>query len=115
MKLDRQTKTDPFYTTTRWKKLRQAVLRRDHFQCQQSKRVKLIPDEAVLVHHVLPREVFPEYQWESWNLISLSLQAHNQMHDRETDHLTELGMQWAVRIARKQRLDLKKIEERLSR
>ena len=115
MKLNRQTKTDPFYTSTRWLKLRQAVLRRDHYQCQQSKRTKMIPDEAVLVHHVLPREVFPEYQWQPWNLISLSMQAHNRMHDRETDHLTDLGMEWVVRIARKRGLDLKAIEEKLAR
>lgn len=113
-KLSRWTESDPFYHSPRWLKLRQSVLRRDHYQCQQSKRTKMIPDEAVIVHHVLPREVFPEYQWQPWNLISLSTHAHNQMHDRETDHLTDLGMQWAVRVARRQGLDLEKIEERLS-
>ena len=114
MKLNRQTKTDPFYTSTRWLKLRQAVLRRDHYQCQQSKRMKMIPDEAVLVHHVLPREVFPEYQWQPWNLLSLSVNAHNKMHDRETNKLTELGMEWAARVARRRGLNIEEIQRRLN-
>ncbi len=89
------------------------MLRRDHYQCQESKRIKAIPDEAVLVHHILPREVFPEYQWQPWNLISLSQHAHNQMHDRETDQLTESGMKWVIRVARKRNLDLKEITRKL--
>ena len=113
-KLSRWTESDPFYHSPRWLKLRQSVLRRDRYQCQQSKRTKMIPDEAVIVHHVLPREVFPEYQWQPWNLLSLSVNAHNKMHDRETNKLTELGMEWAVRVARRRGLNIEEIQRRLN-
>lgn len=110
-----QSGTDPFYTSTRWKKLREAVLRRDRYECQYSKRQKFIPDHAEIVHHILPREYFPEFQWQPWNLVSLSLANHNRMHDRETDQLTPEGMSMVRRMARKRGMDLKAIEKRLGR
>ena len=92
--------TDPFYQSARWKHLREAILRRDGYRCQIAKRTKLIPVEATIVHHIFPREIFPEYQWEPWNLISLSMAEHNRMHDRNTDELTEAGQELLRRTAR---------------
>ena len=54
--------------------------------------------EATTVHHVWPVEDFPEWAWASWNLISLSTKAHNEMHDRVTDQLTAKGEAWQRRI-----------------
>lgn len=102
-------KADPFYNTDRWQHLRQSILRRDNFMCQDAKRYgRMIPAEVV--HHVLPREIFPEYQWEPWNLISLSNKAHEEMHYRTTRELTKKGMEWAIRTARKQNISIDKIE-----
>ena len=89
---------DPFYKSTRWKKLRQRILRRDGYLCQLSKRTGRFI-QADVVHHIFPRESFPEFQWESWNLISLSNSRHNTLHDRDTDQLTEEGLELLRRTA----------------
>lgn len=92
--------TDPFYRSRRWEKLRAAVLRRDGYMCQESKRFGKRA-EATTVHHVFPRDEFPEYQWEPWNLISLAGDVHDQMHDRTSGALTQRGAELLRRIARK--------------
>ena len=91
---------DPYYKTARWQRLREAVLRRDGYVCQESRRYgKRV--EATTVHHVFPREEFPEYQWEPWNLISLAGDVHDEMHDRVTGALTDKGAELLRRTARK--------------
>jgi 5-methylcytosine-specific restriction endonuclease McrA len=48
---------------------------------------------------VWPAEEYPEYAWAPWNLVSLSGDRHDAMHDRRTGRLTELGEAWRRRIA----------------
>ena len=81
---------DTFYKSTRWKKLRAAVLRRDKYMCQEAKRYGLTV-EATTVHHIFPRDKFPQYEWEPWNLISLSAKSHDEMHIRNTRELSIKG------------------------
>ena len=108
--LKEQKKADPFYNTERWKHLRRCILQRDNYMCQDSKRYgKMVPAE--MVHHIFPREIFPEYQWEEWNLISLSNKAHDAMHYRTDRELTDKGIDLMVRTARKQGINLEKIAE----
>lgn len=91
---------ESFYKSKRWKKLRTKVLARDGYQCQESKRYgKAVP--ANTVHHIFPMSAYPQYRWEPWNLISLSTDAHNQMHDRNTNALTDKGLDLMRRTARK--------------
>ena len=91
---------DAFYKTPRWKKLRERILRRDGYQCQLSKRYgKMV--QADTVHHIFPREIFPVYEWEPWNLISLSAKKHDSLHARETHELTAEGIELLRRTARK--------------
>ena len=92
--------TDPFYKSTRWKKLRERVLKRDSYRCQLAKRYGRIV-QAEVVHHIYPRDLFPEYQYESWNLVSLSRESHNRMHDRDTQRLTAQGIDLLKRTARR--------------
>lgn len=88
------------YKNRRWQRLRASVLKRDGYQCQLSKRYgKTVPAE--MVHHVFPLREFPEYRWEPWNLISLSQAMHNTLHDRNTDALTQEGVDLLRRTARK--------------
>ena len=83
---------DPYYKTARWQRLRERVLRRDGYLCQVSKRYgKRV--EATTVHHVFPREEFPEYEWAPWNLVSLAGNVHDELHDRTTGALTEKGVE----------------------
>jgi len=79
------------YKSKRWKRLRERALKRDNYLCQASLRYGRHV-EATTVHHILPVETFPEYQWELWNLVSLSAAEHNAMHTREGDDLTEKGI-----------------------
>ena len=92
-------KEDNWYKNKRWKYIRGVVLRRDKYMDVYQKMYGKIR-EATLVHHVFPREEYPEYQYELWNLISLSIGSHNLMHDRNTNELTEIGTDTLRRIAR---------------
>ena len=96
---------ESFYKSKRWQKTRKAILQRDGYQCQESKRYgKAVP--ANTVHHIFPVEDFPQYRWESWNLISLSSDAHNEMHDRVTRELTDKGIELMERTARKRGIQI---------
>lgn len=92
---------DKYYHNRKWTHIREAILRRDGYQCQLSKRYGKIV-QANTVHHIFPRKEFPEYQYEPWNLISLSTEKHNEMHDRNTNALTAEGVKLLKRTARKQ-------------
>ena len=90
-----------FYHSPKWRRLRLAILQRDGWRCQMAAaRGKSEP--AVTVHHIFPRSEFPQYQWDEWNLISLSLSAHNMMHIRDTDKLTERGELLRRQVAQEQ-------------
>ena len=85
--------------------MRKAVLRRDHYmdrvEWRYGKR-----KEATIVHHIFPREEFPQYQWEPWNLVSVSMATHNRVHDRETNELSEIGIELLRRTARKNHIEV---------
>ena len=87
---------DAFYESLKWQQARKQALRRDQYQDQYEKRFGRMR-QAELVHHIFPRDKFPEYELELWNLISLSQEAHDQMHDRNTGRLTNLGEYWRRR------------------
>ena len=89
----------------RWEDLRAFVLRRDRFldqiQLRYGKRI-----EAKQVHHIFPREYFPEYTYCSWNLISLSQATHNTLHDRTGHKLSRKGWELLKRTARAREIEL---------
>lgn len=87
------------YYSKRWKRLREKILKRDNYLCQYSKRYGR-RTQANTVHHIYPTEKYPEYQWCEWNLISLSSEAHNMMHDRDSHELTELGISLQKKLNR---------------
>lgn len=78
------------YESTRWRKKRIHILKRDGYICQHFKRYGKRID-ADTAHHIYPVDEYPEYTWCDWNLISLSRKAHDMMHDRVTGKLTRLG------------------------
>lgn len=80
----------------RWWALRARVLRRDHYRCREAARYGRM-EEAQVVHHIWPAEDYPEYAYCEWNLVSLTVAAHDQMHDRVTRKLTPLGERWRLR------------------
>lgn len=89
-----------FYTGKRWRHLREVILRRDCYTDQLDKRYgKFRPADNV--HHIFPREEFPEYQYEPWNLISLSHKNHMAMHIPSSGELSPAGVELLKRTARK--------------
>lgn len=78
------------YKTKRWKKLREYILKRDKYLCQDAIRYgKSV--EATTVHHIFPASEYPELFYNPDNLISLSTAAHNAMHDRATNEISKKG------------------------
>lgn len=89
-----------FYADDKWKRKRLSVLKRDGYQDQVEKRYGKTR-EATIVHHIFPLDEYPEYKMADWNLISVSIATHNRLHDRETDELTEMGVELLRRTARR--------------
>lgn len=91
------------FNSKRWQRLRAFVLRRDEYTDQIQKRFgKRITGQTV--HHIFPREQFPEYTFEPWNLITVSTTTHNKLHDRDGHYLTAEGMELLERTARKKNI-----------
>lgn len=89
-----------FYLSDKWKHKRKKILRRDGYLCQISKRYgKMIPAETV--HHIFPRDEFPQYSLEDWNLISLCKAKHDELHDRTSNRLTAKGVDLLRRTCRR--------------
>ena len=64
-----------FYGTLAWRRLRQAVLERDHYWCQVCKR-----RWANTVHHLIPVEERPDLKLEMDNCQAICPICHNQQH-----------------------------------
>ena len=96
---------DPWYEQPKWLKIRQSALRRDKYRDVEAGRYgKIKPAE--IVHHIFPKNDFPEYAYELWNLISVSKATHNSFHDRDTDELTEKGIELLRRTCRKHNIPI---------
>ena len=84
------------YKTARWRALRESVLARDGWLCRECRRYGR-RTEASVVHHAWPADLYPEYRWQSWNLLALCPACHNAMHVRHSDELSERGTAWMRR------------------
>lgn len=82
-----------FYRSKAWIRKRESILRRDEYRCQEAKRYGKYK-EAVTVHHIYPLAEHPELALVDWNLLSLSNEYHNRMHDRNTGRITSTGLYW---------------------
>ena len=104
----KERENSKFYKSKKWLRFRESILARDKYMCQYCKRFgKRI--QADHVHHVLPREIYPEYTYTPWNLISLCKSCHDIMHYRTDRTLTDTGKELVKIVARKYFLDLDKI------
>lgn len=82
---------DKYYDSKKWRKKRDHILRLDGYKDRYEARYGRAV-EAVVVHHIYPRDKFPEYEWEDWNLISVSVSTHQKFHKRKTRELTKEGL-----------------------
>lgn len=86
--------------TQKWKAKSRKILRRDKYIDQYIFRTtgRVIP--ATLVHHILPRDKFPQYTFEDWNLISVSYDTHMKiLHNPYSGELTKKGQQLLMETA----------------
>lgn len=93
------------YKEPKWVAKRKHILIRDKYLDRYLYRYGKFVN-ADVVHHIFPKNDFPEYQWEDWNLISLSRKTHDMMHDRTTDELTDVGMELLLWTARRNNIDV---------
>lgn len=70
---------DSFYDSARWKAKREAILRRDHYLCQECRKYGKMR-AAKEVHHIKHLEDHPELALDNDNLVSLCHRCHNKMH-----------------------------------
>lgn len=88
------------YKNKKWQRTRTQILKRDEYTCQYFKRFGKLR-EANTVHHVIPTGERPDLAYERALMVSLSAEAHNKMHDRNTDELTDEGLKLAERTISK--------------
>lgn len=80
------------YNSPKWRRKRLKILRLDGYKCRIASMFGRT-EEAVVVHHIYPAEIYPEYAYCDWNLISVSKASHNKLENRNTKELTDLGLQ----------------------
>ena len=94
-----------FYKSARWHSLRESIMRRDGYMCRECRRFGKCT-EGTNVHHILPREQFPQYQYDPRNLITLCNRCHDAMHYRADRSLTDTGKTLARRMCRQYNIDI---------
>ena len=93
------------YKEPRWVKLRERVLKRDKYIDQYLYRYGKVK-QAELVHHIFPVNDFPEYQYEEWNLISITKKTHEKFHIKETQLLSKTGLELLIRTAKRNNIEV---------
>ena len=87
-----------FYNSSKWKRKRIEILRRDFFECQDCrKRLRDAFENGIVlsaydskirraecVHHVKELRDYPELALDDDNLISLCAECHNKRHGRNS-------------------------------
>ena len=91
--------SDPFYKSEQWQHLRKQILRRDNYMDRLMAREGKIRD-ADTVHHIFPLNRYPEYALKPWNLISVTRDTHELLHNRVTGGLSDLGQKLLEETAR---------------
>lgn len=79
-----------FYNTTAWKEMRENILKRDGYVCQECK-ARGITTEATEVHHIFTVNDRPDLKLNANNLISLCEAHHKAMHDHLHTDLSKEG------------------------
>ena len=71
--------SDQFIWSEKWRTKSHKILRRDNYIDQYVLKTERRMIPADMVHHILPRESFPQYAMEDWNLIAVSRRTHNKI------------------------------------
>ena len=98
---NKQDKWEKFITSPRWKWKRQNILRRDSYTDQWILQHEGRHVQADMVHHILPKEDFPQYAMADWNLIAVSRRTHNKVLHNMNGDLTRKGKALMLETAEK--------------
>lgn len=81
-------------SSTRWKKLRSLIIKRDGGSCQRCKiKYGIINSDELQVHHIKPRINFPELIFEESNLLTLCKTCNLQIGLKELDFEPEIDLE----------------------
>lgn len=64
---------------------------------------------ATMVHHIFPRDKYPEYELERWNCIAVSDETHELLHIRATNGLSPLGWELLFETAEKNNIPISRL------
>lgn len=78
----RKKKTDPFYSSPAWRKVRGEVYRRAGGRCENCG-ASVTAKGAYRIHHKMPRRKFPELALYPPNLICLCVGCDNAVHTHD--------------------------------
>ena len=93
---------DKLIHSRKWKWKRQNILQRDGYIDQYLLKKDGRTVEATVVHHILPKEKFPQYSMADWNLISVARDTHmGILHNPISGELTREGRQLMIETAYK--------------
>jgi len=99
--------TEKFYLSKKRTTKRDSILRRDKYIDQYLLRTKGIYKDATIVHHILPRDQFPQYAYANWNLISVSWDTHLKiLHNPVNGELTKKGKMLMMETASMNKIKL---------
>ena len=91
---------EEFIHSKKWQFKQKNILRRDNFMDQYIFKTTGRMENANTVHHILPKEDFPQYALEDWNLISVSHHTHSYiLHNHTNGQLTNKGKQLMMETA----------------
>jgi 5-methylcytosine-specific restriction endonuclease McrA len=69
-----------FFNSSRWKKKRKRIIDRDGAHCQRCLiKYNVVTANTLEVHHIKPRNKYPELRWEEKNLITLCKSCNTTM------------------------------------
>ncbi|EGQ0314122.1 HNH endonuclease [Staphylococcus pseudintermedius] len=83
-----KSKRKQFYKSKAWNNVRQRVLARDNYECQECKKNGIVttnnPEKhkTLDVDHIKELEFYPDLALEMDNLITLCIKCHNKKHNR---------------------------------
>lgn len=97
-----------FYNTAAWQNLRASVLRSAEYKDQLELRAGRNIN-ADTVHHIFPRDKYPQYELCRWNLIAISNETHEALHNRLSGGLSPLGFELLLETAEKNNIPLTKV------
>ncbi|PCF72839.1 HNH endonuclease [Staphylococcus delphini] len=83
--IEKRNENRKFYMRARWRKVRQQVLERDHFECLHCKaegKLTINQHQSLEVDHILELNDRPDLAYDIDNLQTLCKYHHNKKHGR---------------------------------